>query len=304
MKKFILIAITLGIVSGSGIQGQEVQTQQPQQPQPQEQQAQSQEPPTFTSESKDIGKTVLKETAKATFLDAFGVRPPPPPFPFGQPPPFGMLPGPPPPFGPPPFGMPPGPPPPFGPPPFAPPPFGQPPGQAQQPIGMPPQQQPIGMPPQQQPLYGTSPPPGQPQNVMPPQSYPAATVNNTPTTPPANTMQYNNSAAPTANAAVQPMATTCNNGVTKFDPQQLQELANALTNVLVPKQVNHAFMQDHTGALINYNHMDADSAIHPAATNSYYHQPSYSYNRPTYNNCVQNRLRHRRFPDYSMGLDF
>jgi hypothetical protein len=146
-----------------------------------------------------------------------------------------------------------------------------------------------------------------------------------------------------------PPTATCNQGVTRFDPKQLQELADALVNVLVPKQVNPALIQPPPiGAYNSVHHnmphrnidayssvhhgmpqpnIDAYSSVHHGmpqpnidAYSSVHHgvpqQKRYSHDVMTSNyvpveypqklkyDCIDGRLKHRRFPDYSMGLDF
>lgn len=352
MNKIILAAILMRIVTASTNASDQQAGQAP--PAPLQQQGTA-----AGSVGKFFG-VIGSEVMKEAIRDQLGL-PPPPPFgatpPYGAPPPFGS----PLPYGaPPPYGMPPPPPVGMAPPPFpAPPPMpvqGQPnlafppidPNQ-QQPGMFPPPPPPQNMPPPAPPVMQQAPPPppvdiqqqappviqqtpsviqqapqliqqapqvlqqAPPQQVIQQVPPPVPQIMSMPPPPIPQQVPLNYSVPP---------LTTCNQGVTKFDPQQLQSLADALVNVLVPKQVNPALMQPHPMEAFNgvqhgmlqhpmpphliggYNGAYDNVPPQQVYTHEVTSNPPVDYHQKVTYDCIDDRLKHRRYPDYSMGLEF
>lgn len=291
MNKIILLATVMGLATGST-------NVAPLQEQQSVQQAQNLAQPQSTAAG-GVGQffgTLSAELLKDSIRNDLGPPPPPRPLPYGLPP-YGM---PPPPYGPPPS--------PYGPPP---PPYGAPSNIVvqQQPNLAPPPvtQQQLSPPPPVQMIQSQPSPqqslsiPPQPDIQQPQQSSQLAAQN---ISPPGNStaaISYINGAPAGYPVNYVPPLATCNQGVTRFDPQQLQALADALTNVLVPKQVNPALMHPRPIEAYNYNNVhQPQNYTQEIATSN----PSLEYPHKVTYECIDGRVKHRRFPDYSIGLDF
>lgn len=75
----------------------------------------------------------------------------------------------------------------------------------------------------------------------------------------------------------------------KFDPKQLQEIADTLVNLLVPKQVNPVMLNN--SLMYSNQQLPPYDSQHQVIPNSAYNPPQNSH-----------PIRHRTFPDYSLGL--